>query len=165
MENLLGLLRIHIHRGINLAIRDVTSSDPYVVVRLGRQKLKTRVVKKNVNPEWNEDLTLSITEPIQPIKLQVYDKDIFSLDDKMGDAELDIFPFIDAVRKRFENIPNGTIITKIKPSRENCFSEESCIVWENGQVVQNVFIRLRNVERGEIELQLRWIDIPNSKGL
>jgi Ca2+-dependent lipid-binding protein len=33
------------------------------------QKLKTRVVKKNINPEWNEDLTLSIADPIVPIKL------------------------------------------------------------------------------------------------
>ena len=83
----------------------------------------------------------------------------------MGDAEVDIQPFIDAARKRYKNIPSGTIITKIKPSRQNCFSEESSIVWENDQVVQNVFIRLRNVERGEIELQLQWIDIPGSKGV
>lgn len=33
------------------------------------QKLKTRVIKKDVNPEWNEDLTLSITDPSLPIKL------------------------------------------------------------------------------------------------
>lgn len=33
------------------------------------QKLKTRVVRKNLNPEWNEDLTLSITDPIIPINL------------------------------------------------------------------------------------------------
>lgn len=34
-----------------------------------KQKLKTRVIKKDVNPEWNEDLTLSITDPNMPIKL------------------------------------------------------------------------------------------------
>lgn len=33
------------------------------------QKLKTRVVKKNLNPEWNEDLTLSISDPRTPISL------------------------------------------------------------------------------------------------
>lgn len=33
------------------------------------QKLKTRVVKKTLNPEWNEDLTLSIADPNLPIKL------------------------------------------------------------------------------------------------
>ncbi|KAJ4706922.1 C2 domain containing protein, partial [Melia azedarach] len=63
MENLMGLLRIHVLRGVNLAVRDVSSSDPYAVIKMGKQKLKTRVVKQNVNPEWNEDLTLSISVP------------------------------------------------------------------------------------------------------
>ncbi|XP_027077502.1 protein C2-DOMAIN ABA-RELATED 2-like [Coffea arabica] len=164
MENLLGLLRIHVIRGVNLAIRDVRSSDPYIIVRMGKQKLKTRVVKKNVNPEWNEDLTLSIADPSIPIKLQVFDKDTFSFDDKMGDAEFDIGPFIEAVRMRLENIPSGTVITNVKPSRQNCLAEDSNIVWENGKVKQHMFLRLRNVERGEVELQLEWIDIPGSMG-
>lgn len=33
------------------------------------QKLKTRVVKKSTNPEWNEELTLSIEDPAVPIRL------------------------------------------------------------------------------------------------
>ena len=33
------------------------------------QKLNTRVVKKNVNPEWNEDLTLAISDSKLPIKI------------------------------------------------------------------------------------------------
>jgi len=33
------------------------------------QRLKTHVIKKDVNPEWNQDLTLSITDPILPFKL------------------------------------------------------------------------------------------------
>ena len=37
MENMMGLLRIRIKRGIDLAIRDVNSSDPYVVIRLAKQ--------------------------------------------------------------------------------------------------------------------------------
>lgn len=37
METLLGLLRIRIKRGVNLAVRDVRSSDPYVVVKMGKQ--------------------------------------------------------------------------------------------------------------------------------
>lgn len=69
MDNLLGLLRIRVKRGVNLAVRDVRSSDPYVVIKMGKQKLKTRVMKKNVNPEWNEDLTLSVSDPNAPIKL------------------------------------------------------------------------------------------------
>ncbi|XP_050230325.1 protein C2-DOMAIN ABA-RELATED 4-like [Mercurialis annua] len=165
VENLMGLLRIHVHKGVNLAVRDVVSSDPYVVFKSGKQKLKTRVVKNNVNPEWNEDLTLSVTNPNIPVKLTVYDRDTFSLDDKMGDAEFEIRPFLEALRMQLESLPNGTIITRIQPSRENCLAEESHIVWVNGKVVQNLFLRLRNVECGEIELQLQWIDIPGSRGL
>ncbi|KAK0577727.1 hypothetical protein LWI29_037597 [Acer saccharum] len=37
MENLMGLLRLHVLKGVNLAIRDVMSSDPYVIVRMGKQ--------------------------------------------------------------------------------------------------------------------------------
>lgn len=166
MDELLGLLRIRIKRGIDLAVRDVNSSDPYVVVRHGKLKLKTRVVKKCLNPEWNEDLTLGITDPNQPIKIQVYDKDTFSFDDRMGDAEIDIKPFYEAAAKmNFKGLPNNTIITTLKPCRENCFAEESHVIWVDDEVVQNMFLRLKNVERGEIEIELRWIHVPtvNSK--
>ncbi|KAH7851075.1 hypothetical protein Vadar_006978 [Vaccinium darrowii] len=165
MENILGLLRIHVQRGVNLAIRDFKSSDPYVVVRLGKQKLRTRVVKKNLNPEWDEDLTLSIVDPNTPIKLMVFDKDTFSFDDKMGDAEFDLKSLIEVVKMRLDGVASGTIIKRVKPNRENCLSEESCIIWVDGMVVQNMFLRLRNVECGEVELQLQWIDIPGSRGL
>ncbi|XP_041003363.1 protein C2-DOMAIN ABA-RELATED 4-like [Juglans microcarpa x Juglans regia] len=165
MENMMGLLRVHIQRGVNLAIRDVRSSDPYVVIKMGKQKLMTRVVKKNINPEWNEDLTLSISDPIIPINLFVYDKDTFSLDDKMGDAEFEIGAFLEAIKFRLENVPSGTIISKVQPNRLNCLAEESHIIWMDGKVVQNMVLRLRNVERGEVELQLQWIDVPGSRGL
>ena len=96
---------------------------------------------------------------------KVYDKDTFSLDDKMGDAEFDIRQFIEVVRMQLDNLPNGTIISKIQPSRENCLAEESCIVWANGKVIQNMFLRLRHVESGEVELRLEWIDVPGSRGM
>ncbi|KAF3443601.1 hypothetical protein FNV43_RR14915 [Rhamnella rubrinervis] len=165
MDNFLGLLRIHIQRGVNLAVRDMRSSDPYVIIKMGKQKLKSRVVKKNINPEWDEDLTLSISDPNLPIKLFVYDKDTFSPDDKMGDAEFEINPFLEALRMRLEGLPSGTVIRKIQPSRLNCLAEESSIVWTEGKLVQNLFLRLRNVESGEVELQLQWIEIPGSRGI
>lgn len=165
MESLLGLLRIRVQRGVNLAVRDVSSSDPYVVVKMAKQKLKTRVIKKDVNPEWNEDLTLSVTDPNLPIKLTVYDHDTFSKDDKMGDAEFDIKAYIDALRMNLQGLPSGTIISRVQPCRQNCLSEESCIMWNEGKVVQDICLRLRNVECGEVEIQLQWIDLPGSKGL
>ncbi|KAF4373567.1 hypothetical protein F8388_025261 [Cannabis sativa] len=143
MDSLLGLLRIRVKRGINLAVRDVRSSDPYLVVRMGKQKLKTRVVKKDVNPEWNEDLTLSVTDSNLPI----------IMDDKMGDAEFNIKSYIEALKMNLDSdLPSGTIITRVQPSRQNCLAEESCIMWSEGKVIQDLCLRLRNVECGEVEI-------------
>ncbi|KAI6674254.1 protein C2-DOMAIN ABA-RELATED 4-like [Syzygium oleosum] len=165
METLLGLLRIRVRRGINLAVRDVRTSDPYIVIKMGKQKLKTRVIKKDINPEWNEDLTLSVSDPDIPVKLTVYDHDTFSKDDKMGDAEFGIKAFIDALRMDLQGLPSGTIISRVQPCRKNCLSEESCIVWSEGRIIQDMCLRLKNVECGEVEIQLQWIDLPGAKGL
>ncbi|KAM0005337.1 putative C2 domain superfamily, protein C2-DOMAIN ABA-related protein [Helianthus debilis subsp. tardiflorus] len=37
LDNLLGLLKIKVKRGINLVIRDFRSSDPYCVFKMGEQ--------------------------------------------------------------------------------------------------------------------------------
>ena len=83
----------------------------------------------------------------------------------MGDAELDIKPFLEALRMRLDDLPNETIIATLKPTRTNCIAEESNIKWTNGKVIQNVVLRLRNAVSGEIEIQLGWINVPGSKGL
>lgn len=37
VEQLLGLLRVRVVKGMNLAVRDVSASDPYVVLKMGEQ--------------------------------------------------------------------------------------------------------------------------------
>ncbi|ERN05468.1 hypothetical protein AMTRI_Chr12g234790 [Amborella trichopoda] len=165
MERVIGLLRVRVIKGVNLAVRDIRSSDPYVVLTMGKQKLKTRVIEKNVNPVWNEELTFSISHPILPVKLNVYDKDIFSRDDKMGDAEFEIESFMESVRLNLEGVRSGTVIRKVAPCRQNCLAEESLIRWVDGKVIQDLCLRLRNVECGEVELQLEWINVSRSMGI
>ncbi|KAH9615491.1 hypothetical protein KSS87_010976 [Heliosperma pusillum] len=165
MADMAILLRIKIIRGINLAIRDFKSSDPYVILQHGTHKLKTRYVRKTLNPEWNEELTLSVMNPYDSVKLYVYDHDTFSLDDKMGDAEFDIKCFMEAIKMNLEGLPDGTVITKVKPERHNCISEESSIVWMKGKVTQTMFLRLRNVEKGEIQLQIEQMDAASPRGV
>lgn len=161
----MGLLRIRVKRGINLAVRDTLTSDPYVVVTMGNQKLKTRVVKKSCNPEWNDELTLSITDLETPITLAVFDRDTLTFDDKMGDAEIDIKPYIECLKVGLENLQDGSLVKRIHPSRENCLAEESSCVWNNGKLVQDMCLRLRNVESGEVVVQIEWINLPDRQGL
>ena len=37
LGHLVGLVKVRVLRGVNLAIRDLRSSDPYVVIRMGKQ--------------------------------------------------------------------------------------------------------------------------------
>ncbi|NP_001304764.1 Protein C2-DOMAIN ABA-RELATED 8 [Zea mays] len=166
MDGLVGLLKVRVVRGINLAYRDARGSDPYVVLRLGKKKLKTSVKKRSVNPIWQEELTLTVTDPSQPLKLEVFDKDTFSRDDPMGDAEVDVAPLMEAVsmNPREESLRNGAIIRSERPSARNCLADESHVCWRNGKFAQDMILRLRNVESGEIQLQLQWVNFPPGPG-
>lgn len=95
----------------------------------------------------------------------VFDRDTFTVDDKMGDAEIDIKPYVECLRMGSEKLPNGSVVNKVQPSGTNCLAEESSCVWNNGKIVQDMRLRLRNVECGEVEVQLEWINFDGSKGL
>ncbi|KAG8100874.1 hypothetical protein GUJ93_ZPchr0013g37507 [Zizania palustris] len=123
------------------------------------QKLRTSVIKKTTNPVWNEDLTLAVRNPATPIKLEVFDKDTFSKDDRMGDAEFDIEALMQIIQMDLEDIRSGTVVRTVRPGRQCCLADESKIIWENGQVVQDVLLKLRNVETGVVHLQLKWVKI------
>ncbi|KFK38029.1 hypothetical protein AALP_AA3G061000 [Arabis alpina] len=165
VSSLLGLLRIRVKRGINLAVRDLFSSDPYVIIKMGKLRLETPVICCDVNPEWNEDLIFPVTDPNLTVFLTVYDHDTFTPDDKMGDAEIAIKPYLDALKMKLEGLPCGFIVNTIQPSLENFLAEASQIIWDDGKLVQDLILKLRHVECGEVEVQLQWIDIPDTKGL
>ncbi|KQK16113.1 protein C2-DOMAIN ABA-RELATED 5 [Brachypodium distachyon] len=162
MECLLGLIKVRVVRGVKLAICDplTHSSDPYVVLRLGQQKVKSSIKYKTINPEWNEDLTLSITNWTIPVKIEVFDHDTFTKDDSMGDAEFSILDFVEVAKKDLTNVSDGTVMKTIHPENENCFAAESQIVWKEGKVSQDIVLRLRNTETGELILHLEWVSIP-----
>ncbi|KFK44406.1 hypothetical protein AALP_AA1G253000 [Arabis alpina] len=165
MDDLVGLLRIRVKRGINLVNLDSVGSDPFVVITMASQKLKTRGVENNCNPEWNDELTLGISDPTQPLILEVYDKDTFTSHDKMGDAEIDIKPFLEVQKTGCQGFADETEIEIVKPSGDNCLSEESRIVYCNRKLVQDMILRLRNVESGEVEIQIEWISLSGSRDL
>ncbi|XP_042510353.1 probable ADP-ribosylation factor GTPase-activating protein AGD11 isoform X2 [Macadamia integrifolia] len=158
MVEFIGLIKVDIIRGTNLAIRDVMSSDPYVILTLGQQSMRTRVIKNNLNPVWNERLMLSIPEPIPPLKLLVYDKDTFTTDDYMGETEIDIQPLLNAA-KAYENsnITESIELGKWIANKHNTLVKDSTISLVDGKVKQDITIRLQNVERGVLEIELECV--------
>ncbi|MCO5575538.1 hypothetical protein L7F22_029339 [Adiantum nelumboides] len=156
-----GLLKVRVIKGTYLAIRDVKTSDPYVVVRIGHQTMKTRVINSNLNPIWNEELMLSVPSPPPPLKVQVFDKDLLSADDSMGEAEVDLQPLVSAASLH-EGITtkNRLQVGKWLATNDNALVEDS-LIWlkEDGHVTQGISLRLQNVESGLLDLDLEWVPL------
>ncbi|XP_043688107.1 protein C2-DOMAIN ABA-RELATED 11 [Telopea speciosissima] len=163
MGELVGLLKVTVAQGKRLVVRDFKSSDPYVIVKLGNQTVKTKVINSCLNPVWNEEFTFSVTEPIGVLNLEVFDRDRFKADDKMGRAHLTIQPIASAARlRRVLRVSDGeTMIRKVVPASDNCLVRESSVNCVDGEIVQDVWLRLCEVESGEIELKVKWVDLPS----
>jgi hypothetical protein len=95
----------------------------------------------------------------------VFDKDTFSRDDPMGDAEVDVAPLMEAAATTSPgDLKSGAVVRSVRPSTRNCLADESHVCWRNGRFVQDMILRLKNVESGEVQLQLQWVPIPAAGG-
>ncbi|XP_027921630.1 ADP-ribosylation factor GTPase-activating protein AGD12-like [Vigna unguiculata] len=154
----IGNLKVKVIKGTDLAIRDMMTSDPYVIFTLGQQTVQTTVVKSNLNPVWNEELMLSVTRPFPLLNLKVFDYDFFSSDDIMGEADIDLQPLISSAMNygdpsMFEDMQIGIWMK----SQDNALIDDSEVKIVGGKVKQEILIKLQNVESGELELALEWM--------
>ncbi|KAI3763761.1 hypothetical protein L2E82_13758 [Cichorium intybus] len=167
MEEVKGILRLTVKKGTNLAVRDRASgtSDPYVVATLDHQKTKTKVVRDECNPVWDDVLTLAIKDPKVPIQLTVYDKDTLSQDDNLGTANVDVNPYVECLEMRADlhELPVGSKLETVEPNEHNHLAEESFIIWNKDVITQDMVLRLRNVETGEIEVHIEISPIENHR--
>ncbi|XP_031479507.1 protein C2-DOMAIN ABA-RELATED 11-like [Nymphaea colorata] len=165
MGETIGILKVIVVQGKRLVIRDFTSSDPYVILKLDNQTFKTKVINSCLNPVWNEEFTFSVTDSFATLKLEVMDKDRFKADDKMGHAHLELRPIISAsrlCRVLHSSAGDGeTRMRKVVPGKDNCLVRDSFVCCVEGEIVQDVWLRLCDVESGELELKLKWIDVSS----
>ncbi|XP_072552661.1 extended synaptotagmin-1 [Salminus brasiliensis] len=98
-----GVLRIHLMEAQNLVAKDSFmggmvkgKSDPYVKIRVGGLTFKSRVIKENLNPVWNELYEVILTTlPGQEVQFDLYDKDV-DQDDFLGRFKLSLSDLISA---------------------------------------------------------------------
>ncbi|KAI8571570.1 hypothetical protein RHMOL_Rhmol01G0130500 [Rhododendron molle] len=248
MIEFVGLIKVNVVRGTNLAVRDIVTSDPYVILSLGHQSVKTRVIKNNLNPVWNEQLMLSIPQTIPPLKMGwmtwmmvclmllvvaallrlfeaifegyftcfwlsstplprgpgpssptapvhppspvhpevrkplvpfhagidipnckdilngyfqlVYDKDTFKPDDFMGDAEIDIQPLVSAAKaSEISSIREPMQLGSWVASKDNTLVRDGIITFVDGKVKQEISLRLQNVEKGTLDIELECVPL------
>ncbi|TSM60566.1 Extended synaptotagmin-3 [Bagarius yarrelli] len=91
-----GVVRVHVLEAQDLKAMDTAmmglvkgKSDPYVVLIVGNQRMKTKTQKETLNPKWNEVYEFVIHEaPGQELEVELYDEDT-DKDDFMGRFKLD----------------------------------------------------------------------------
>ncbi|XP_073446013.1 multiple C2 and transmembrane domain-containing protein 1 isoform X1 [Dendrobates tinctorius] len=85
-------LDVTLKRGSNLAARDRGgTSDPYVKFKIGgKEVFRSKTIHKNLNPVWEEKVSLLIENLKEPLYVKVFDYDFGLQDDFMGSAFLDV---------------------------------------------------------------------------
>jgi Ca2+-dependent lipid-binding protein len=66
------------------------TSDPYCQVKVEKQSFKTEIVKKSLNPVWNETFDFSARVTTKVLIFEVYDYDMIGSHDFLGGIELDL---------------------------------------------------------------------------
>ncbi|KAG2579554.1 C2 and GRAM domain-containing protein At1g03370-like [Panicum virgatum] len=78
-------LTVRVVEARNLRAMDSNGfSDPYVKLQLGKQRFKTKVIKMNLNPTWDQEFSFLVGDVRDVLKLDVYDEDILRMDDFLG---------------------------------------------------------------------------------
>ncbi|CAA6671793.1 unnamed protein product [Spirodela intermedia] len=92
MVEYVEVLKVKVIKGTDLAIRDIRTRDPYVVLALGHQM---RIIYNFFTSfPTNEELQLSIPQGYGTLKLRVFDYDTFLVDDILSEVEVDLQPMI-----------------------------------------------------------------------
>jgi len=91
---------------------------------------------------------------------QVFDKDLFSADDHMGDVEVDIHPLL-TVAKAYESssFSESTQLGKCLASEDNTLVRDSLISLVDGRILQEISLKLKNVECGELDIELECVPL------
>ncbi|XP_044131936.1 multiple C2 and transmembrane domain-containing protein 1 isoform X1 [Bufo gargarizans] len=85
-------LDVTLKRGSNLAARDRGgTSDPYVKFKIGgKEVFRSKTIHKNLNPVWEDKVSLLIENLKESLYVKVFDYDFGFQDDFMGSAFLDL---------------------------------------------------------------------------
>ena len=92
-------------------------SDPYALVFVGKNKpKKTKIVKKNLNPVWEESFEFPFTRHDKTLQVQVWDWDAVGSDDFLGLVHVDLTP---ALAGEPDKVKAGWLKLQQHPNKKN----------------------------------------------
>ncbi|WBW75363.1 tricalbin, C2 domain protein (phospholipid binding) ER-plasma membrane tethering protein Tcb1 [Schizosaccharomyces osmophilus] len=99
-----GLLHFNLYSGKDLPIGDIRSSDPFVSLKTNDKEVyKSKVIKKNLNPVWNEETDVVIqNRALDVFKLVCFDWDVGEAADVLGSHLIDLLALEPNVQSQHE---------------------------------------------------------------
>ncbi|XP_072137302.1 multiple C2 and transmembrane domain-containing protein 1 isoform X2 [Mobula birostris] len=142
-------LNVLLKSGYNLAVRDRGgTSDPYVKFKIaGKEVFRSKIIHKNLNPVWNEDISLLMESIAEPLYIKVFDYDFGLHDDFMGSAYLDL------TKLELKRATEVTLNLK----------DPSCPVQTLGSLLMTVTLLSREGDPRDAKMYLRRNWIPSCK--
>ncbi|KAJ8417572.1 hypothetical protein AAFF_G00224150 [Aldrovandia affinis] len=96
-----GFLQVKVIRALDLLAADLNGkSDPFCVLELGNDRLRTHTLYKTLNPEWNKVFTFPVKDVHDVLEVTIFDED--------GDKAPD---FLGKVAIPLLSVPNGQQIS------------------------------------------------------
>lgn len=92
----------------------------------------------------------------------MYDKDRFSTDDFMGEAEIDIQPLVSAAKASENSKTEDSVqLGQWVESKENALEGDGDGIFNmvEGKVKQEIALKLQNVERGVLHIELECVSL------
>lgn len=94
-------------------------SDPYVKLQLGKQRFRSKVVKKCLNPSWCEEFSFRVDDLKDELLISVLDEDKYFNDDFVGQIKVPILRVFDAPEKSL-----GTAWYTLQPKNKKAKNKE-----------------------------------------
>ena len=87
-----GVVHLDLVKAKDLDNEDKKSkSDPYAVLKYGKQKAKTNTIKNTQNPQWNFSTDFKVPDGKEnTINIEIFDNDRFGRDKSLGKLDLDV---------------------------------------------------------------------------
>ncbi|XWS18076.1 hypothetical protein CRYUN_Cryun32bG0010800 [Craigia yunnanensis] len=108
-------------------------SDPYVKLQLGKQRYRTKVVKKTLNPSWGEEFSFKVEDLNEELLISVLDEDKYFNDDFLGHLKLPVSLVFDAHHKSL-----GTAWYTLHPRNKKSKSKDC------GEILLNIYFSQNN---------------------
>ena len=78
------------------------TSDPYAKLKLDGHEYKTKTLHKTIDPIWDQEFAWRGKQSVmleKPLHIKIFDDDVLSRDDKLGEAEIELNSLVEQVQE------------------------------------------------------------------